>query len=142
MLDLQDRAGITVEQNQPQPDGKVGRLRSKAVAEVLSTVWPNLDETKPEAAQCADGECARINPSAKADGADQGFAVGRGRQARVGLHVAEEINKPPTAGERYQGAESTHSQRPARGRWKPAGERLQQRMVRPVRHDSPGPACL
>ena len=73
---------------------------------MLSTVWPNLDETKPEAAQCADGERARINPSAEADGADQGFAVGRGRQAWLGLHVAEEINKLPTAGNRYQGAES------------------------------------
>ena len=145
-LDIQDRTRIVFDHHQPQPDGRRPRSQAGAQARRMQPggqrrrhdvafdigthgVGPNLDETEPKPAQCADGERIGIDATAETDGTGQGFAVGGDRQTPVGLHFTEKVHQQGTAGECGEGAEPAQRERPARGRRKPGGEGFQQRMV-------------
>jgi len=93
-LDVQDRAGPTLAQRQPEPDRRMGRPRSKPGAETVrlhagdqrcpkdgpvivtaERVRPHLDEAEAEATQRADGERIGVDPTTEADRADQRHAI-------------------------------------------------------------------
>ena len=158
-LDVQDRARVTLDERQPEPNRRMARPASKAGAEPVrleargqwrpdaalvivgaERVGSHLDEAEAKAAERADGERIGVDSTAKADRASQWRGIGRGLQASVRRHPAEKVHEKKTARDRGDRLEAAQGQGSARRRRKPGRKRFQQRMIGPVRHRAPADA--